>query len=131
MKRSLSIATLAIAVAAFLGTPAMPVQASSNPITIQQCFVTQPKALSKNASGTQIDYTNTSSRTATQIIFAVGYRNAQSHFLRQVTDTGTFTPGTAIQHHYDLYNDITYAGKEVHGCSAVSVKFANGTSWHQ
>ena len=63
------------------------------------------------------------------VTFAVGYRNAQSNFLRKVTDTGTFTPGTPVAHHFDLYNDVTYSGKQVHGCSAVAVKFADGSKW--
>ena len=110
MKKPFYFAIIALAAAAVVSSAPAPVLAtSSNPIVISQCFVTQPKLLSKNASGTQIDYTNTSKKTATEVTFAVGYRNAQTNFLRRVTDSGTFTPGTALQHHFDLYNDVTYA----------------------
>jgi hypothetical protein len=121
---------IALAAAAVVSSAPAPVLATStNPINVTQCFVTQPKLLSKTAGGTQIDYTNTSHKTATMVTFAVGYRNAQSNFLRKVTDTGTFTPGTPVAHHFDLYNDVTYAGKQVHGCSAIAVKFADGSKW--
>ena len=129
MKRPFYFAIALAAAAAMSSAPAPVFATSTNPIKVTQCFITQPKLLSKNASGTQIDYTNTSKKTATMVIFAVGYRNAQSNFLRRVTDTGTFAPNTPVAHHFDLYNDVTYAGKQIHGCSAVSVKFADGSKW--
>jgi len=104
-------------------------QAAMSPIHISQCFVTVPKAMSKKASGTQIVYTNTSRKGATHITFAVGYRNAESNYLRRVTDDGNFAPGVQINHHFALYNDVTFAGKTTRSCSAVSVKYADGTSW--
>jgi hypothetical protein len=128
MKRPFYFA-IALAAAAVISSASAPVLAASNPITVSQCFITQPKLLLKLAGGTQIDYTNTSKKTATMVTFAVGYRNAQSNFLRKVTDTGTFTPGTPVAHHFDLFNDVTYAGKTVHGCSAIAVKFADGSKW--
>jgi hypothetical protein len=128
MKRPFYLA-IAIAAAVISSASAPVLAASTNPISISQCFVSQPKLLSKTAGGTQIDYTNTSNKTATMVTFAVGYRNAQSNFLRKVTDSGTFTPGTPVAHHFDLYNDVTYSGKQVHGCNAVAVKFADGTKW--
>jgi hypothetical protein len=130
MKRTFSYAIIAIAAAVAMSSASTPVRAASNtPVNITQCFITQPKLLSKNASGTQIDYTNTSPKTATMITFAVSYRNAQSNFLRKVTDTGTFTPNTPVAHHFDLYNDVTYAGKQVKSCTAIAVKYANGSKW--
>jgi hypothetical protein len=129
MKRPFYFA-IALAAAAVMSSATAPVlAASTNPINVTQCFVTQPKLLSKTAGGTQIDYTNVSHKTATMVTFAVGYRNAQSNFLRKVTDTGSFTPGTPVAHHFDLYNDVTYSGKQVHGCSAVAVKFSDGSKW--
>jgi hypothetical protein len=130
MKRTFSYAIIAIAAAVAMSSASTPVRAAStNPINVTQCFITQPKLLSKTASGTQIDYTNTSGKTATMVTFAVGYRNAQSNFLRKVTDTGTFAPNTPVAHHFDLYNDVTYAGKQIHGCSAIAVKYADGSKW--
>jgi hypothetical protein len=129
MKRPFSFAVIALAAVSVISSAPAPVAAATTPITVSQCFITQPKLLSKNASGTQIDYTNTSHKTATQVTFAVGYRNAQSNFLRKVTDSGTFTPGTPVAHHFDLYNDVTYAGKQVKGCSAIAVKYADGSKW--
>ncbi len=129
MKRPFYFAIALAAAAVISSAPAPVLATSTNPINVTQCFITQPKVLSKTAGGTQIDYTNTSHKTATMVTFAVGYRNAQSNFLRKVTDTGTFTPNTPVAHHFDLYNDVTYAGKQVHGCSAVAVKFADGSKW--
>jgi hypothetical protein len=129
MKRPFYLAIALAAAAVISSAPAPVLATSTNPINVSQCFITQPKLLSKNASGTQIDYTNTTKKTATMVTFAVGYRNAQSNFLRKVTDTGTFTPNTPVAHHFDLYNDVTYAGKQIHGCSAIAVKFADGSKW--
>jgi hypothetical protein len=128
MKRPFYLA-VALAAAAVLSSAPAPLLAASSPINVTQCFIIQPKLLSKTAGGTQIDYVNTTKKTATMVTFAVGYRNAQSNFLRKVTDTGTFTPGTPVAHRFDLYNDVTYAGKQVHGCSAVAVKFSDGSKW--
>jgi hypothetical protein len=119
------VAALAVAVA---GASLAPASAAA-PVLVKQCFVTQPKPLSKNASGTQIDYIIYGKKTAAQITFAVGYRNAAQNFLRTVTDTGSFAPGTEIQHHFDLYNDVTYAGKSVQSCVPVKVKWADSTLW--
>jgi hypothetical protein len=103
---------------------------AKNPISIKQCFIIEPKMLSKNAGGTQIDYVNHGAKTASTITFAVGYRNAAQHFLRRVTDYGTFAPGTEVSHRFNLYNDVTYAGKQTQGCAAIAVKWSDGTSWH-
>jgi hypothetical protein len=99
------------------------------PVLIKQCFVTAPKPLSKNASGTQIDYIIYGKKNASQITFAVTYRNAAQKFLRTVTDYGEFSPGIEIQHHFSLYNDVTYAGKEVQHCVPTKVKWKDSTLW--
>jgi hypothetical protein len=99
------------------------------PVLIKQCFVIQPKPLSKNAGGTQIDYIIYGKKSAASITFAVGYRNAAQHFLRTVTDYGTFSPGTQINHRFDLYNDVTYAGKQVTSCIPTRVKWVDSTMW--
>lgn len=125
----LSIAFILVAVCVCVATPSIVLAATHNPITISQCFVIQPKALSKTAGGTQIDFVNNGPKTATNIIFAVGYRNAQEHFLRKVTDSGSFAPGQPVQHHYALYNDVTYSGAKTSSCSAVAVTFSDGTRW--
>lgn len=117
------------ALAAILPLGSVPAKAATNPITISHCFVTQPKPLSKLAGGTQIGYVNNGPKTATHITFAVGYRNASSNFLRRVTDVGSFGPGTPIDHHFDLYNDVTYAGKQTSSCSAVKVVWSDGKVW--
>jgi hypothetical protein len=89
-------------------------------VKISQCFVTQPKMLSKRASGTQIVYHNSGTHTYTSVTFVVGYRNSGSNYLRKVTDHGTFAPGTTINHHFPLYNDVTYGGKATQSCGAIA-----------
>jgi hypothetical protein len=89
-------------------------------IHVSQCFVIQPKILSKNAAGTQIVYTNVGTKTYSTITFAVGYRNSASNFLRRVVDHGTFGPGAKINHRFALYNDVTYGGKATTSCGAIS-----------
>jgi len=128
MKTTLGLcATIALAL---LITPA-PAAAAGNPITIVQCFVTVPKAMSKLASGTQIDYINVTKKVATQVEFMVAYRNSAHNFRRTVTDSGTFAPAAQIQHHFDLYSDVTFGGKTVQSCAAIKVTFADGTVWNR
>jgi hypothetical protein len=119
----------ALLIAAFSFTLAASAQ-TRNPITIQQCFVTVPKHMSTKASGTQITYVNNASQTATRVTFLVGYRNAEHNFRRQVTDVGSFAPGVVVDHHFALFNDVTFAGKNTTACNAVRVTFANGRVWH-
>jgi hypothetical protein len=117
--------------AAFVAALALPpaMASAANPIVIEQCFVTVPKAMSKLASGTQIVYVNRSAKTAKHVTFAVGYRNSSNHYLRRVIDDGNFAPGVKINHHFDLFNDVIYGGKTTQSCNAVAVKFSDGTSW--
>lgn len=110
-------------------TLSLAASAASAPITIQQCFVTVPKHMSQRASGTQITYVNNAKVAASKVTFAVAYRNSSNNFLRRVSDVGTFAPGAVVDHHFDLYNDVTFGGKAAH-CSVVSVVFANGNVWH-
>jgi hypothetical protein len=121
-----SLPVLAIVVAAALSLSA---SAAPNPIAVQQCFVTVPKHMSSRASGTQIVYVNQGRQTATKVVFAVSYRNSSQNYLRRVADVGNFAPGQTIDHHFDLYNDVTFGGKTAQ-CTAVSVTFANGHQWH-
>jgi hypothetical protein len=123
-----ALIVLAVVAVAGLARTA-PVRAASGPIRIEHCFVTEPKPFSKQASGTQIVWVNEGSKTAKAVTFGVGYRNSASHFYRKVTDDGTFAPGTTITHHYALFNDVTYAGKQTTSCSALSVKWSDGTTW--
>ena len=122
--RLFAAAALTGAVAGF----AVPASAAA-PVLVKQCFVTQPKPLSKNAGGTQIDYVIYGKKNAAQITFAVGYRNAAQSFIRTVTDVGNFAPGAEIQHHFSLYSDVTYAGQHVTSCVPTKVKWADSTLW--
>lgn len=106
-----------------------PAAAAYTPVSVKQCFISSPKPFSKNAGGTQIDYIIYGKKNAEQITFAVGYRNAAQNFLRRVTDYGDFAPGTEIQHHFDLYNDVTYAGKQTTSCVPIKVKFKDESVW--
>jgi hypothetical protein len=125
MNKLFSGFTTVAAVAFVIASPAI---SAAAPIAIQQCFVTVPKHFSQMASGTQITYVNTGRKTATRVTFAVAYRNASSRFLRRVSDDGSFAPGTTIDHHFSLYNDVTYAGKHA-SCQVVAVRWADGTVW--
>jgi hypothetical protein len=89
-------------------------------VKIDQCFVTAPKMMSKKASGTQIVYENIGTHTYSSVTFAVGYRNSEENYLRKVTDQGTFAPGAKINHHFSLYNDVTYGGKATTACGAIA-----------
>jgi hypothetical protein len=105
-----------------------PAQAAA-PILIKSCTVAKPKPMSHMGGGTNIVYVNLGKRTAASITFAVGYRNASMHYLRRVTDVGSFAPGATINHTLPLYNDVTYAGAQTSSCVPIEVKWAGGTVW--
>lgn len=99
------------------------------PILVKSCTIAKPKPLSHMAGGTEITYVNLGHRTASSITFLVGYRNASSHYIRRVTDVGSFAPGATITHKLSLYNDVTYAGAQTSTCAPIEVKWAGGTLW--
>jgi hypothetical protein len=105
-----------------------PAQAAA-PILIKSCTVAKPKPMSHMAGGTNIVYVNLGHKTASSITFVVGYRNASMHYLRRVTDVGSFAPGVTINHTLSLYNDVTYAGAATTSCAPIEVKWAGGTVW--
>ena len=124
----LSRLSLSIAfISAIAGVSVAPASAAA-PVLVKQCFVTPPRPLSKNAGGTQIDYIIYGKKNAAQITFAVTYQNSAQKFLRTVTDYGTFAPGTEIQHHFSLFNDVTYGGKQA-TCIPTKVKWADSSLW--
>jgi hypothetical protein len=106
----------------------VPAQAAA-PIMIKSCTVAKPKPFSHMAGGTRISFVNMGTRTASEITFAVGYRNAASHYMRRVDDVGSFAPHATITHVLPLYNDVTYAGATTSLCAPVRVKWAGGTMW--
>ncbi len=120
---ALTVAGIAATIAATL-----PAQAAA-PILIKSCTVVKPKPLSHMAGGTHIVYVNLGKKTASEITFVVGYRNASQHYLRRVQDVGSFAPGATIDHTLSLYNDVTYAGAQTSSCVPVQVKWAGGTIW--
>jgi hypothetical protein len=116
---------LAAIVAGVLSAPAQ----AAAPVLIKSCTVAKPKPFSHMAGGTRISFVNMGKRTASEITFAVGYRNAASHYLRRVDDVGSFAPGATITHLLPLYNDVTYSGATTASCMPVRVKWAGGTLW--
>ena len=124
--RGLSIAT-AVAAAALIFAPQAALAA--NPISIQHCFIIVPKPMSRLAGGTQIVYMNNGPKTARSITFVVGYRNAGQNFVRRVIDKGSFSPGAQIDHRFDLFSDVTFAGKETSQYFASTVTWMDGTRW--
>jgi hypothetical protein len=104
-------------------------QAATTPILIKSCVILKPRPMSTKAGGTHISYVNLGQRTASSITFAVGYRNSASHFLRRVTDVGSFAPGATISHDFSLFNDVTYAGSHTSMCVPTQVKYAGGQVW--
>ncbi len=122
------LAALTVMGIAAMVAASLPAQAAA-PILIKSCTVVKPKPLSHMAGGTHIVYVNLGKKTASEITFAVGYRNASQHYLRRVQDVGSFAPGATIDHVLSLYNDVTYAGAQTSSCLPVQVKWAGGTVW--
>jgi hypothetical protein len=110
-------------------TASMSVARADAPILIKSCTVAKPKPMSHLAGGVNITYVNLGKKTAASITFAVGYRNAAGHYLRRVSDVGSFAPGATITHTLNLYTDVTYAGAQTTTCAPVEVKWAGGTLW--
>jgi hypothetical protein len=119
----------ALAACAAFATATFAQASAAAPILIKSCSIVKPKPLSHVAGGTQIVYANLGHKTAASVTFAVAYRNAQSHFVRKVTDFGSFAPGAVIDHKFSLYNDVTYAGTHAQFCVPTSVKWADHTVW--
>ncbi|HEY2473762.1 MAG TPA: hypothetical protein VGI19_03080 [Candidatus Cybelea sp.] len=118
-----------LALSATIAGTAMAPASAAAPVLVKQCFISTPKPFSHKAGGTQIDYIIYGKKNAAQITFAVAYRNSAQTFLRTVTDYGNFAPGQEIQHHFSLYNDVTYAGKQVVSCVPTKVKWTDTTLW--
>lgn len=123
--RLFAVALVGIAAATASMAPAQ----AAAPILIKSCTIAKPKPLSHQANGTHIVYVNLGKKTAASVTFLVGYRNAQSHYLRRVEDVGSFAPGATIDHTLSLYNDVTYSGAQTSQCAAIQVKWAGGTVW--
>ncbi|MBV8345750.1 MAG: hypothetical protein JO190_12275 [Candidatus Eremiobacteraeota bacterium] len=121
------VAVTAVGIAAAIAAT-LPAAAAA-PILIKSCTIEKPKPLSHMAAGTHIVYVNLGKKTASEITFVVGYRNASQHYLRRVQDVGSFSPGATIDHVLSLYNDVTYAGAQTSSCVPVQVKWAGGTVW--
>lgn len=128
MKSALRLVLGGLLCAALVGVAFAPASAAA-PVLVKQCFVTPPKPLSKTASGTQIDYIIYGKKIASQITFAISYRNSANHYLRTVTDVGNFAPGKEIKHHFKLFNDVTYAGEHVSSCIPTKVKWSDASLW--
>lgn len=120
--------TVVATVAIVAITASLPAQAAA-PILIKSCTIAKPKPLSHLANGTDITWVNLGSKTASSVTFLVGYRNASQHFVRRVSDVGSFAPGATISHRLSLYNDVTYAGAQTSSCVPTQVKWAGGTVW--
>jgi hypothetical protein len=104
-------------------------QAATTPILVKSCTIARPAPLSHRPRGVAITYVNLGKRTASTVVFAVGYRNASGHFLRRVTDVGEFAPGATISKTLNGFTDVTYAGAETTLCAPVEVRYAGGTVW--
>ena len=128
MKSFLRLTAAALVCIAAATASFAPAQAAA-PILIKSCTVVKPKPLSHMAGGTNIVYVILGHKTAAEVTFAVGYRNASQHYLRRVQDVGSFSPGATINHTLPLYNDVTYAGAQTTMCAPVQVKWAGGTVW--
>ena len=131
MHNRLALSSLCVVATTALATALVFAQTTPTPTTpapdhflpdvkIDQCFVQPPKLMSKQAGGTQIVYENVGTTTYSSVTFLVGYRNAESNYRREVTDQGAFAPGAKINHHFSLYNDVTYSGKTTTTCGAIS-----------
>jgi hypothetical protein len=128
MKSFGRLSAAAVIVLAAATASMAPAQAAA-PVLIKSCTIVKPKPMSHMANGTNIVYVIMGHKTAASITFAVGYRNASMHYLRRVTDVGSFAPGVTINHTLSLYNDVTYAGAQTSTCVPVEVKWAGGTVW--
>jgi hypothetical protein len=102
---------------------------AATPILVKSCTVAKPAPLSHRPRGVDVTYVNLGHRTAAQVTFAIGYRNAAGHWIRRVIDVGSFAPGATISHLLNAFTDVTYAGSETTMCVPIEVKYAGGTVW--
>ena len=90
------LAALTVVGVAAIVAASLPAQAAA-PILVKSCTIVKPKPLSHMAGGTRIVYVNLGKKTAAEVTFVVGYRNASSHYLRRVQDVGSFAPGATTR----------------------------------
>jgi hypothetical protein len=76
--------------------------------------------------GIQINYVNTSNKTADRVAFQVNYRGDIQH----IVDLGTFSPGATISHTFGNYAGDAYIGPTPNSCRVRAVRFTDGTVWH-
>lgn len=77
------------------------------------------------ANGVRIVYANNAAQSATQVAFDLNYLGESRH----ITDRGTFSPGTTINHTFGDFAGNAWLGPRLNRCSVVSVHFADGTAW--
>ena len=109
------------------------------PITIDRCVVTLQKTAAEETFLDDVDFTNVSQRTVTEVRFALRIVDAIGRTDGSLTDdkVGPFAPGVSISHSNgapiagetpQAINAIPASAKIV--CSVQMVRFDDGTIWN-
>jgi hypothetical protein len=114
-----AVVTSAFASLAALPTITFAAPATPDPIVINHVQV-QPTGNSFGAGFVTVTFTNTSSVTATEVVFELSGAGG----FQRINDVGTFTPGVQITHGF-LY----YAHTPNENVKVAEVDFADGTIW--
>lgn len=126
-----------LALLPLLVAPAMPVAAQpAAPIRIQKCSIIRYARARPYYFGTwgagvpvtdgiELQYVNTSAKTADRVAFAVDYRGD----VERIIDVGTFSPGAPIDHTFGTFSGQAYQGERPNRCTVARVRFSDGTTW--
>jgi len=77
------------------------------PVAVLACYVT-PNAMTEQATGIDIVYVNMGATTLHHISFDVSYHTIDADVPGSVEDTGTFSPGVHIDHHFDTFEGQSF-----------------------
>jgi hypothetical protein len=118
------VATAACTLLGMVASGVAGAQGTGDPhvLKIVRCFVTKPRPFSHRPTGTQIDFVNTGPLVLHDITFQIAYRNGDANITRTFDDVGTFAPNEPIDHHFDAFTDVQYAGPEPTSCLVAGVR---------
>ena len=75
---------------------------------------------------TRIVYVNHGDNVATQVTFSLRYGGDS----KNVVDSGSFARGATINHTFGDFIGDPWSGFRPDRCTVVSVRYADGTTWH-
>lgn len=116
---------LAIGCAAQGTCGAAPVGVSTDPIAINGCRIVAGRSFVSAYKPIVLAFTNRSASSADLVRFSVVYAGR----VERITDKGTFLQNVRIEHAFDGFYNVPYAGPTPSSCRVEYVDFSDGSAW--